>query len=95
MSSSKASPSTTTDAFARFWHDMASTAVDAAQSGQQISGELLQQMRRAFVESLGKYTDEYLRSSQFTQMMQNAMAQALVFASISILSFFVPFGLPK
>lgn len=45
--------------FSRFWQDMAGSAADAARAGQQISGEMLGQMRQAFVESLQRYMDEY------------------------------------
>jgi hypothetical protein len=40
---------------------------------------MLGQMRQAFVESLRRYMDEYVRSGQFSQMMQNVLTQAVSF----------------
>lgn len=67
------------ESFSRFWQDMAGSAADAARAGQQISSEMLGQMRQAFVESLRRYMDDYVRSGQFSQMMQNVLTQAVAF----------------
>ncbi len=67
------------ESFSGFWQEMAGSAADAARAGQQISSEMLGQMRQTFVESLRKYMDEYVRSGQFSQMMQNVLTQAVTF----------------
>lgn len=79
MAQSSETSSSGVESFTRFWQDMAGSASDAARAGQQISSEMLGQMRQAFVESLRRYMDEYVRSGQFSQMMQNVLTQAVAF----------------
>jgi len=79
MVQSDESTSSDSAPFASFWQDMAGSATEAARAGQQISSEMLGQMRQAFVESLRRYMDDYVRSGQFSQMLQNVLTQAVSF----------------
>jgi hypothetical protein len=83
MATTQNSQTSTADPFSSFWGDffnrvgVSPGAAAAAPAG--LSSEALVQMRRAFLDALASYCDEFMRSEQFLQMMKQTMDRSLAF----------------
>jgi len=67
------------DPVTRFWTDMMGRLAATGMSAPPASQEMIEQMRTAFFDVLGKHVDDFMRSEQFLSTMKQAMDNALVF----------------
>lgn len=70
----------TADPFTAFWTQaMSQMAAGQAASAASAAADLPKQMQRAFLDSMAKYFDDFLRSEQYLQWMKQTMDGAVAF----------------
>lgn len=66
-----------TDAFARFWSDMAARIAAAGVAPPQPPPDVLEQVRRQFFEAMSTQADQFLRSEVFLNSLKQGMDASL------------------